>query len=274
MPGIQKFRRIIAQTKLRDLLLWWRHRGLRISDIFLASYPRSGSNWVKFLVLESILGAPVDFHRSDLLMPYVGSHSSAPPILPGGRRFLKSHERYRTEYKKALYLVRDPRAVVVSEFRQHRDLRKYTGTFEHFLVDFMNGQVNGFGSWAAHVQSWVNADPSSVKLVKFEDLRADPMKTVLDILYFLDVEPAPGAVEKAVNNNTIERMREKEDQARSGAERMDMIKNLRGDSRFVNDGTVRGWETLLETRQIRMIEQHAGEWLNRLGYDHYPAVES
>jgi hypothetical protein len=160
----------------------------------------------------------------------------------------------------------------VSEYRQHYDLRKYTEPFDQFVVDFLDGKVNGFGSWKAHVHSWLDADPSVVLVVKFEDLRANTCKTVLEILRFLDVEPAPGAVERAINNNTVERMREKEDQARLEVNRMDMIKNLKGDSRFVNDGAVRGWVNNLEENQIRMIEQHTEELLDRLKYDRLPTL--
>lgn len=267
MLNYQRIRRVIAQSQFRDLLLKYRHRGLRDTDVFLASYPRSGSNWVKFLLLESITDMPIDFYQSDVLMPYVGEHFHAPFLLPGNKRFLKTHERYRDEYKKAIYLVRDPRAVIVSEYKQHRDLKKYTESFEQFIIDFVKGKVNGFGSWAAHVRSWLEADPSTVLIVKFEDLRADPVKSVFEILYFLGVKPLPGAVERAVSNNTIERMREKENQARLHVSHSKMIKNLKGDSRFVNEGAVQSWVNTLDEKQICMIEQHAGELLNQLGYD-------
>lgn len=266
MLDLQRIRRLIVQTQLRDLILEYRHRGLKDTDIFLASYPRSGSNWVKFLLLESIKDSSVDFHQSDLLMPYVGSHFDAPPVLPGDRRFIKTHERYRAEYKKAVYLVRDPRAVAVSEYRQHHDLQKYTEPFDQFIADFLDGRVNGFGPWMAHVHSWLEADPATVLVVKFEDLRTNAYKTVLTILHFLDVEPIPEAVERALNNNTIERAREKEDQARLDVRRGSLFKKLKGDSRFINDGTVQGWKDVLEKDQIRAIEQHSGELLDRLGY--------
>lgn len=266
MVILQRVRRLIVQTPLRELLLKYRHRGLKDTDVFLASYPRSGSNWIKFLLLESIKDAPLDFPQSDLLMPYVGQHFNAPVVLPGNRRFLKTHERYRPEYKKAIYLVRDPRAVVVSEYKQHRDLQKYNEPFDQFVVDFLNGRINGFGSWITHVHSWLEADRSTVFIAKFEDLRANPFNIASTILRFLDVEPRPDVIERAINNNTIERLREKEEQVRLTVGHSNMIKNLKGDSRFVNNGAVRGWRDVLGKDHIQAIEQRAGELLDRLGY--------
>ena len=168
MSRVQDARRYLARTVVRDALVAYRHRGLRPDDVFLASYPRAGSNWVKFLLLESITGRDLTFPESDEMMPYVGDHHSAPNVLPDGGRLLKTHEWYRQQYGRSIYLVRDPRDVVLSEYKYLAGRGKYTRGFDRFVEEFVGGTATGLGFWGDHVLSWLEADPAA----RFERLLA------------------------------------------------------------------------------------------------------
>jgi hypothetical protein len=263
----QQIRRRLAQSKLRDFLAWYRHYDLKASDVFLASYPRSGSNWVKFLLLESIMARTFDFDHSDIFMPYVGAHKSAPIILPNGGRMIKTHEGYRREYQHAIYLIRDVRDVVFSEYRQRIALKLYNGSIDQFIHDFLEGKVSGLPSWQVHVSSWLEAISPQIMLIRFEDLRASPIDIIFKMLSFMHIEPDLIAVQNAVKNNIIECSRKKEDMARQSANSSGFFKQLKGAARFVNDGKVRGWVDRLSENQISTIEQRTGPLLIRLGYE-------
>ena len=56
--------RVAEQSRLRAPLVWFRHRGLRGSDIILASYPRSGQYWLRFQLGELFSGRPVEYEQS------------------------------------------------------------------------------------------------------------------------------------------------------------------------------------------------------------------
>lgn len=214
METWQELRRSIARTSLREILLWKRHLGILTSDAFLASYPRSGSNWVKFLLLESILDRPLDFPQSDFLMPYVGNHHNAVPLLRNGGRLIKTHERYHSVYPKAIYLTRDPRDVVISEYRLRFNLGQYTGSIDDFIEEFLDKGVSGLGNWKEHVTSWLEAPKSHILVIRFTDLKKDPEKYIPYMLNFLGIAIQPDAIQRAIANNTIGRMKEKEAQIR------------------------------------------------------------
>ena len=47
----------LARTKLREPLKMWQHRGLKPEDVYLASFGRCGSTWLRFVLLEIFTGA-------------------------------------------------------------------------------------------------------------------------------------------------------------------------------------------------------------------------
>jgi hypothetical protein len=265
MYSLRRLRFRAARTRLRVPLIWLRHRGLDSRDVFLASYPRSGQYWLRFLLIETLTGESGEFDSVDTLFPRVGAHGRVPATLSGGGRLIQTHEGYRNEYKKAIYLVRDLRDVVVSEYDHARaNIRFYADyTFDRYLLASLRGEVQGFVPWNDHVLSWLDSPPSksgNLLVIKFEDMRKSPEKTLLQVLHFLGVSTDLDVVRNAIANNTVEYMRAKEDR-RGTRER-----SGREEDRHVRSGSVGGWRERLTDAEIKLIEQYAGEALRRVGY--------
>lgn len=259
---IKRFRHLLSKTKFRVPLYWMRHRGLRPSDVFLVSYPRSGSTWSRFTLYEILTGREAGFYDVQVALPGIHCLERGIPVLPGNGRLVGSHEQFRKEYKRALYLVRDPRDVVISEYSYLKALGFFRGDFDQFVEGFVgaNARVNGYGPWQRHVTSWIDspiADTPNLLLIRFEDLRSDPEKSFESISEFLGVKTSRDVVQRALSNNSIERMKEKE----RAAPQLPLEKDA-----FVRSGTVGGWRGTLTPAQIQVIENYAGSGLVRVGY--------
>jgi hypothetical protein len=256
--------RITPKAKvLRTPLVWLRHRGLGSSDVFMASYPRSGSTWLRFLLFEILAGQSGEFETIGRAIPYVGRHRRAPELLPNGGRLIKTHEPYREAYRKAVYLVRDVRDVVVSEHSYEKMRGYYDKNLDAFVADFLTGRVHGLGSWADHVNSWLGPGPTQgadVHVIKFEDMRQNIEGTIAGVLDFLGTSVDIGVIREAIRNNSIERMREKEDRAQ-----IDKAKKYQH-LRLVREGSIEGWRQTLTDHQVQLIERQAEETLARLEY--------
>jgi Sulfotransferase domain len=251
---------------LRRPLVWARQRGLNRDDILLASYPRSGTTWLRFLLTEVLTGEPAEFERVGRTVRYVGDHRNAPRLLPNSGRVIFSHEAYEKADHRVVYAVRDPRSVVVSEFRWLLRRGLYFDDFSEFFSDFLAGKTNPWGRWSSHINYWL-ASPSAssdrVHVVKFEDLRADAQGSLRDILTFLDVKQSDDRIEAAVQNNSVGEMRTKEERAPGDV----FSKGVKRDIRFVNTGTTLGWKETLTGQQVAKLETEFGELMVRLGYD-------
>jgi hypothetical protein len=260
MPILRTVRHKIAKSPVHVPLTWIRHRNLIPSDVFVASYPRSGNTWLRFMLFQLLLGKAPSFNQIDLLVPDVGKQDKAVPVLRNNGRVIKTHEQYRREYKNAIYLVRDARDVALSEFAYQNALGLIDGDFDRFLGRFLRGEVNPFGSWTNHVNSWISAqdeDRARILVVRFDELRKNPESQLGQMMDFLEVPVTPETIRKAVEDNSVEKMR--------AHEKKNPLK-VSGKGGFVRGGSVGGWHEKFTEAQTQLVQKNAGNVLSRLGY--------
>jgi hypothetical protein len=250
---------------LRTPLVRARHKGLGGHDVFLASYPRSGTTWLRFLLYESLTGESARFGIIRSAVPSVGKQAGARPVLDGRGRLIQTHETFYDRARKVVYAVRDARSVVVSEYSWQQRLRVYPGSFDAFVDDFISGRSNPWGSWGDHIDFWRNSECARngrLHEVRYEDLRSDTENVFRRVLEFLEADVDAEAVRRAVESNSLEGMRTKEDRAKQEGWRP----TVRDDIRFVNTGTTGGWRTKLSAEQAVRIEERFGPTMRSLGY--------
>lgn len=249
-------------TALRAPFVWWRHRGVRPADVIIASYPRSGNTWLRFLLFDIFTGKRSGFQEVNAAIPYVPRHAEALRLLPDGGRLISTHEVYRRDYRKAIYIVRDVRDVAVSEFLREQ-AKGLIGDFDEYAQEFLAGRKR-HGSWADHVSSYLDAritGEGKLLVLKYEDMHEKPEETLRQVLGFLGREADSASIARALADNTVEKMRQKEDHS-------DVTFQGKGDDgRFVRKGAVGGWRSRLTPQQAGAIEQHAQATLLRLGYE-------
>jgi len=256
-----KFRFLMSKTPVRRPVMWLRHRGLRPADIFFSTYPRSGTTWTRFTMFEILTGENATFESVNSLMLGVGMQDRAKSVLPNGGRLIGTHEPFRKEYKHSIYLVRDVRDVILSEFAFMTALDRFHGGMDQFLKSFFKGKVTGYGSWPRHVASWLDCPyygTDQLLILRYEELRRDPEAGFTQMLHFAGLERDPEHIRRAIANNSVEQMRAKELQSPRKA-------SVRG--QFIRAGKVKGWEGKFTQDQLDMIDYHAGDVMDRMGYE-------
>jgi len=266
-----------ARSKIRVPRVWSWHLGLKPQDIFQASYPRSGSTWLRFMLFEVLRGEEAGFGNIDKCIPEIDAHRGVPPILAGGGRLIKTHEQYRKDYTRAVFLVRDLRDVVLSNYARAVGVGLAplvsNGDLDSFLLSFLKGTALQQGSWQEHTRSWLEsplAKNGNLMVVRYEDLRKSPEQVIGQLLEFLGVTPDFQVIRKAIEDNSLQQMRAKEDRAAKAGEHSPLLashKNNGEDGRFVRKGAVGGWRSKLTDAQIKIIDQYAGDVLQNLGYE-------
>jgi Sulfotransferase domain len=280
MNTLKRLRYRASRTNLRAPKSWWEHRGLNDNDVMFASFERSGNTWLRFVLFEILTNDKAEFLNVNQLLPELGTHENATHVLPNDGRFIKTHHSYRPEYKRAVYLMRDLRDVMLSNWARDKEMG-FSQYFDNgqgmdgYIESFLQGKVTRFGSWQSHVDSWVNcplAKNGNLLIVRYEDLRKDTEPGLLEMLNFLGIDRSRDHVRKAIENNSLRAMREKEEKAKNSGATLGKGTLLRKhnldreDGRFVRSGSVGGWREKLSREQNEMVTRYAGDDLLRAGY--------
>jgi hypothetical protein len=260
----ETLRRARFRSKIvRRPLVWWRYRDLKQADVLLATYPRSGTTWMRFILYEALFDRLADFALVGRAFPYVGRQEVAERFIGDEGRLIQTHETYCPLELRVIYMVRDPRDVVVSQYHFYRRDKVILSDFNRFFDEWLTGRATPFGAWDAHIKFWLDRTVSNhhLHVVRYEALRTDPVDTVEGVLRFLGFFIDRDVLLKAVANNTVERMREKEDRDpyRWGAKTEDQ--------RFVRSGSVGGWKSLLSDEQEQRMLRKFDPLMKRLGYE-------
>jgi len=266
----RKIRHKASRTFLRAPLIWLRHRGIDRNDVMVASYPRSGNTWLRFMLTKILTGRSAGFDNVNSVIAEIGIHQHALPLLPGEGRLIKTHELYRPTYQRAIYLIRDVRDVILSQYSRENELGLVWWTdLDGYIPLALQGKVQGFGTWQDHVPNWLDsplAKRGDLLAVRFEDLRKHTQEKLELIVDFLGLQADRAVIAEAIADNTVDKMRTRESQAQK------LHKSTREEGRFVRKGAVMGWREKLTEAQLELIEQHAGETMARMGYPSWKSV--
>jgi len=153
----------------------------RPTDIYISSYPRSGTTltqWILYLLTHDEQPDPDHltkvspwFERSlaigELTADDLASFDSP--------RVFKSHlpREWLPDGARYIYVEREVEDVLVSYFHFYQAYLGFRGSLEDFYRRFVDGRVQ-YGSWFEHVASWhEHADDPDVLILRYEELLAD-----------------------------------------------------------------------------------------------------
>ncbi|HXK21719.1 MAG TPA: sulfotransferase domain-containing protein, partial [Myxococcota bacterium] len=197
---------------------------LRRADAVVVSYGKAGRTWLRVLLsgfYHRVYGIPArsllgfdNFHRRDARIP----------------RIFFTHDNYIADYtghcdskrdfydKKVVLLVRSPQDTCVSQYFQWQNrmrpgkkrLNEYP---EHgadvTIVDFLMRPASGLPKIVDFMNRWAAEAPRlrELLLVRYEDLRADPVGELRRIVGFLGGPADEAALRAAVSFASVDNMR-------------------------------------------------------------------
>ena len=237
-------------------------------DIFLVSFPKSGNTWTRFLLANlRFPDEPATWANIDRLVPDPTGTTKRDFDRMPRPRIIKSHECFDPRYPRVIYIVRDPRDVVVSQYHYHRKLRKIEDDYpiERFVTRFLAGETCPHGSWGQNVATWLYTSEGNPRflLLRYEDLIADAARELRKVVDFLALSATPEQIAQAVERSSADRMRQLE----KGPVQHSLFKGTRNDLSFVRAAGSGGWRKDLPAPQVARIEAAWGHLMQHLRYE-------
>jgi hypothetical protein len=208
----------------RRLRGWEQVRKLQTADVVVVSYGKAGRTWVRVMIsrlYQLLFGLPErllgfdNFHARDRRVP----------------KIFFTHDNYIQDYtgqrdksafagKRVVLLVRNPQDVAVSQYfqwkfrmrRGKKALNDYPASGEEISVyDFVMRPASGLAKIIDWMNGWApEIGRPELLLVRYEDLRADPVAQLRRIAAFLGAPQDEDAVRGAVEYASVENMRKLE----------------------------------------------------------------
>jgi hypothetical protein len=226
-------------------------------DIFVVGFPKSGNTWMQYLLAGLVGGIDATRSPDELVQELVPDAQDR----AGYRRytepmFFKSHGLPRPDYRRVIYLLRDGRDAMGSYFRHNNAMSP--------PVDFATLVRNAPGlerRWHEHVEAWL-ANPYQAKmhLVKYEELRGDPVGTLRQIARFAGVPGEEAVLARVVEAASFENQQRRE-QTLGWTN-----KQWPKDQPFVRRGEVGGYRKEMPADALALFLAEAAPTLRKTGY--------
>lgn len=234
-------------------------------DLYVVAFPKSGVTWLNFLMANVHLkmsgsSQQVTFYNIDDFIPDIQQvrYIKENILLFPGHRVIKSHAEFNPLYQKIIYLVRDPRDVMVSYYW----FLKKLGLFQEDISQLIRSETYGIAAWCRHVQGWVEKTSAAkrIEFIRYEDLKSEP-RTILTRIYALLGHQIPAKVQDlAIELSSFDNMK-----------KLEADYNYGGDFRFpgfefVRKGLTGGYRTELSRVDLDFINSMAARWLSLFKY--------
>jgi hypothetical protein len=238
-------------------------------DTFLVSFPKSGNTWARFLIANLVSpGEKIDFSNVNRIIPGPEVTRNRDLMRISRPRIIKSHQYFDPRYRQVIYIVRDPRDVVVSQYHFQRKRKLVADGFPlaDFVAKFLAGETCFYGSWGEHVGSWLATrhGQKGFLLLRYEDMVADTARELSKVASFLCLSATPDAIGQAVQRSSADTMRHLE---KSQAQLFTSTKDTRQDIPFVRAAKAGGWRSALPEESAARIEEAWGHLIQWLGYE-------
>jgi len=238
--------------------------GYRKTDIYISSFPKSGRNWVSFLLanfnkLYYNKKGVINFKNIYRWVPNDIPVPKKPPIEDEGLpRMVARHSLYEGQDVKSIYIMRHPADVMVSYYhfmigRKGMEL----GSFSSMIRD----SDLGIPAWVDHVESW---EGNWSLVIRYEDLKRDPLNELsrmVDLIggYDGDIQ---GIMEKTVKKSSFENMKRVEEKWG--------LPNKKGKNNnytFMRSGKSNKGKEKFSDSDYLYLKKRAGVLIDRYGYD-------
>jgi len=254
---------------------------------WIASYPKSGNTWLRFLVANLVFGPQESAATLATLVPDLhelagGFARPTQPVLIKTHFPCSARVPHIEATRAAICIVRNPADVMVSNFYYARRSGALAAdsaiAWNQYVDDFITHRGDprwsrlGMGSWTENVASWCRPDlPFPVVRLRYEDVLADPVAAGRYLAALLRPNASATEIEQAVAGASFRKMREiEESDIRSQRVGIFYKPYLQGaidnGVRFMRGGRAGDAQTMLSEEQHARFVGAFGNLMRTLGY--------
>jgi len=242
----------------------------RPDDVFIATYQKSGTTWLQF-----ILNQLYDYPQGDptaqinLACPWLEETAQDYIDKMSSPRVLKTHDKWawvpKAKGVRYIYCYRNPKDVCVSYYHHMKTFRGHyecdLTMAEFYDQVFIGENTAEQGSYFTHIAEWLQQSSNeSILFLTYEDMVEDLSREVEKIAQFLKVDLSKDKLEGIVSNSMFDSM------SKNSTVNYETNTNIvNKDNKFLRKGKVGDWANHLTSEQANLLEEMADKRLLPLG---------
>ena len=245
------------------------------SDVWIVTFPKSGTTWTQQIVKLIRNGGEGDDKKINESIPWLEANSFFKKhitSLPKPRAF-QSHFPYElmpcgkpnTTPCKYVYVARNPKDVAVSFYFQFRRTQSIPGAsieWNLFFRNFIYGNLV-LGDYFDHVLSWwAHKDDRNVLFLKFEDMKKDLPTAVARIAKFIECDVTDEVITKVAEMTSFDVMKNDDTTNYSWSS---LQRANSSAPAFMRKGEVGDWKNYFTPEQSAEMDKICRERLNGSG---------
>ena len=247
-------------------------------ETIIVSYPKCGRSWLRLIINDSIShNASLSeedklqedyLHKMDPRISSIGVTHDDGPMLKTPEEILENKRFYKN--KKVVFLVRDPRDIVISWYFQVVN----RGSIKNFKrgikcdspSDFIHNERGGLKSIIKFYNIWWEKKeiPRSFYVLKYEALRTDTFSEVKKLFEFwgiIDVM-SDESINYAIEKNSFDKLKKKEEKGTIKHDAFRTINVDNSEAYKVRKGKVGGYKDYLSAGDIEQMDKLIRETLH------------
>lgn len=249
--------------------------------IWLSSYPRSGSTWLRFFLHSYLYGPPQSSIEVARTIPDLHKEGRLDAFISDAL-WSKTHFKWSENHPHAhqtagfIYILRHPKDILLSSLNYCKmEGYKTSNEGSAFATDFINNMGvsawmnNGFGNWPDHIYSWLHNPSVPYLIVRYEDMLEFTEPTFRKILGFLDLEVNETQMRQAMVHSSFENLRRleiKEKEERVASPVFSISREHSDTYSFINKGKCKQSLAELGPDLDEIFDRRFEEVLGKVGY--------
>ncbi len=235
-------------------LAWWVHRQ---TQIYLLSYPKCGRTWLRLMIGKALdehyhldaanpmeLGRMHALHRDIPRIRVTHEHAHRAEVIAAGKQQFRD--------KTVVFLVRDPRDVVVS---MYFEASRRSTLFQGTIGEFIRQPVGGLDAIVDYYNVWAKAAdvPRRFHLVRYEDLHRTPATVLAGVLEAMQLPVSPAAIDAAIGFSKFDNMRKLETANAFGSDRLKPANAGDAESFKTRKGKIGGYREYFSAADLEYV---------------------